>query len=71
MSLGAYLDVLQSYTFGAVDHDALLGVVHLHILDADVLHWHLWQAVEVGYTAGTTANYICLLYTSDAADDHH
>ena len=58
MGLGAYLDVLQGYTLGAVDHDALLGIVHLHVLDADVLHWHLWQTVEVGCTAGTTADYM-------------
>ena len=56
MSLGAYLDVLQGYTLGAVDHDALLGIVHLHVLDADVLHRHLWQAIEVGGTASTTAD---------------
>ena len=58
MRLGAYLDVLQGYTLGAVDYDALLGIVHLHVLDADVLHWHLWQTVEVGCTAGAAADYM-------------
>ena len=56
MSLGRNLDVFQLHTIGAVDDDALLGIVHLHILDADVLHWHLWKTIEVGGTACATAD---------------
>ncbi len=36
--------------------DALLGIVHLQVLDADVLYWHLWKTVEVSSTAGSTAD---------------
>lgn len=56
MSLGRNLDVFQLHTVGAVDDDALLGIVYFQVSDADVLHWHLWKAIEVGGTACATAD---------------
>ena len=56
VGLGTHLDVFQLHTIGAVDNDTLLGIVHLHILDADVLYWHLWKTIEVGGTACATAD---------------
>ena len=56
MSLCGYLDILELHVLSTVDHDALFGIVHLQVLDADVLHWHLWKAIEVGGTACATAD---------------
>ena len=56
MSLCSYLDILELHVLSTVDHDALFGIVHLQVLDADVLNRHLGQTVEVSSTAGCTAD---------------
>ena len=38
MSLCSYLDILELHVLSTVDHDALFGIVHLQVLDADVLN---------------------------------
>ena len=56
MGLCTNFDVFELHAVSTVDDDTILSIVNLHILDVDVAYRHLWKAIEVGSTAGCTAD---------------